>query len=206
MSFIIGLTGGIGCGKSRASRFFSELGIDVIDTDEIARKLTEPHGQAIRLIKDSFGDDFLTENGSLDREKMRNLVFSDIHARSKLENILHPLILKESIEQIARTKSPYTILVVPLLFETKDYNNIVQRILVIDCEEQIQVSRTMERSKLSEQQVKAIMAQQISRKSRLQHADDVITNNQNIDFLKTQVIQLHHKYLTLSKKEFDTTN
>lgn len=197
MTFIVGLTGGIGCGKSSASQFFTELGIDVIDTDVIARKLTQPDGQAISLIKDSFGDAFLTANGSLDREKMRNQVFSNSHARRKLEKILHPLILKEVTEQIAQTRSPYSILVVPLLFETNDYDHIIQRSLAVDCEESTQISRTMARSQLSEQQVKAIMAQQISRQTRLQKADDVITNNRDIKFLKTQVIQLHDKYMII---------
>jgi dephospho-CoA kinase len=206
MTFIVGLTGGIGCGKSSASRLFSELGIDVVDTDVIARQLTQPHGQAISSIKDSFGNAFLTTDGSLDREKMRNLVFSDSCARHKLEEILHPLILQETIAQIEQSRSPYTIIAVPLLLETNDYDPIVQRILVIDCEEQTQISRTMARSQLSEQEVKAIMAQQISRKDRLQKADDVIINNRDIDFLKVQVIQLHHRYLVLSKDGNQTAN
>lgn len=206
MTFIVGLTGGIGCGKSSASQLFSELGIDVIDTDVIARQLTQPDGQAISLIRDAFGNAFLTADGALDREKMRNLVFSDSRARHQLEKILHPLILQETIAQIKQSHSPYTVLVVPLLLETNDYNPIVQRILVIDCEEQIQISRTMARSQLSEQQVKAIMAQQISRKDRLQKADDVIMNDRGIDFLKAQVIQLHHQYQMLSKDEKKATN
>ncbi|MBL8501199.1 MAG: dephospho-CoA kinase [Nitrosomonas sp.] len=206
MTFVVGLTGGIGCGKSSASQFFAELGIDVIDTDVIARKLTQPDGQAIGLIRDSFGDAFLTANGSLDREKMRNQVFSDSHARRKLEKILHPLILKEVIEQIEQTRSPYIVLVVPLLFETDDYDDIIQRSLVVDCEESMQISRTMARSQLSEQQVKAIMAQQISRQTRLQKTDDIITNNQDVDFLKAEVIQLHRKYLILAKNKSYTIN
>lgn len=201
MTFIVGLTGGIGCGKSSASQFFAELGINVIDTDVIARKLTQPDGQAISLIRNSFGDAVLTANGSLDREKMRNQVFSDSHARRKLEEILHPLILKEVIEQIKQTRSPYIVLVVPLLFETNDYDAIIHRSLVVDCEESVQISRTMARSQLTEQQVKAIMAQQISRQTRLQKTDDIITNDRDIDFLKTQVSQLHHKYLILSKNK-----
>lgn len=199
MTFIVGLTGGIGCGKSSASRLFSELGIDVIDTDVIARQLTQPDGQAINSIRDSFGCVFLTADSALDREKMRNLVFSDSGARQKLEKILHPLILQETLTQIEQSQSPYTILVVPLLLETNDYNHIVQRILVVDCEEQTQVSRAMARSQLSEQQVKAIMAQQVSRKNRLQKADDVILNDRGIGFLQVQVNQLHHQYLILSK-------
>lgn len=204
MTFIVGLTGGIGCGKSSVSQFFAELGIDIIDTDVIARKLTQPDGQAIGLIRDSFGDAFLTANGSLDREKMRNQVFSDSHARHKLEKILHPLILQEVIEQIKQTRSPYIVLVVPLLFETDDYDDIIHRSLVVDCEESIQILRTMARSQLSEQHVKAIMAQQVSRQTRLQKADDIITNNRDIDFLKTQVTQLHNNYLIICNNKSDT--
>ncbi len=206
MTFIIGLTGGIGCGKSSASQLFSEFGIDVVDTDVIARQLTQPGGRAIRSIRDSFGNEFLKVDGSLDREKMRNLVFSDNRARQQLEKILHPLILQKTLAQIEQSRSPYTILVVPLLLETNDYNPIVQRILVVDCEERIQISRTIARSQLSEQQVKAIMAQQISRKDRLQKADDVILNDRGIDFLKVQINQLHHQYLILSKNENKAAN
>lgn len=201
MTFIVGLTGGIGCGKSSVSQFFLDLGIDVIDTDVIARKLTQPHGLAISLIRNTFRDNLIAADGALDREKMRNLIYSDSDSRLKLEKILHPLILKETVQEIAQTRSSYIIIVVPLLFETNDYTNIIQRILVVDCEEQQQIFRTMARSNLSEQQVKAIMAAQISRKVRLQKADDVIINNQDIDYLKVQVIQLHHKYLILSENK-----
>ena len=204
MTFVVGLTGGIGCGKSSASQFFSDLGIDVIDTDVIARKLTQPHGLAIKLIRNTFQDALITADGALDREKMRNLIYSDSNSRLKLENILHPLILKETVQQIAQTQSSYIIVVVPLLFETDDYNNIIQRILVVDCEERQQVLRTMARSNLSEQQVRAIMAAQILRKERLQKADDVIINDKDIDSLKAQVIKLHHKYLILSENKLDT--
>lgn len=199
MTFIVGLTGGIGCGKSSVSKLFSDLGIDVIDTDIMARKLTEPYGLAIRMIQNTFGDTFIAADGSLDRNKMRSVIFSDNDSRLKLEKILHPLILKETVRQVAQTESSYTIIVVPLLFESNDYDNIIQRTLVVDCEEQQQILRTMARSKLSEQEVKAIMSTQVSREDRLQKADDIIINNHDINYLKTQVVQLHQKYLTLSK-------
>ncbi len=198
MSFVVGLTGGIGCGKSAASQCFSDLGVHVIDTDVIARTITQSNGQAINAIKDAFGDAYLTNEGSLDREKMRGLVFSDDDARSRLEKILHPIILNETMRQIGQARSSYVIVVVPLLFETKDYDRIVQRILVIDCDEQQQISRTMARSNLSEPQVKAIMAAQIARKERLRKADDVIANNRGLDHLKAQVADLHSKYLSIS--------
>ena len=200
MAFLVGLTGGIGCGKSSVSKIFSDLGIDVIDTDVISRELTQSGGSAIQMIRNTFGDAFITTDGALDRNKMRNLVFSGNDALFKLEKILHPLILEETVLQAKQTHSPYSIIVIPLLFETNDYDNIVQRTLAVDCDEQQQLSRTMARSHLSEQKVRAIMATQLSREARLQKADDIIINNQDIDHLRMQVLQLHHKYLILSER------
>ena len=203
MRLVIGLTGGIGCGKSLASQYFSELGICVIDTDVIARTITQPNGKAMAEIKTVFDISYLTKDGALDREKMRRLIFSDKNARLRLEKILHPIILSETVQQVACAHSPYVVVVIPLLFETKDYDTIVHRILVIDCDEQQQISRVMARSNLSEQQVKSIMATQVSRKERLQKADDIITNNQDADYLKTEVARLHSKYLSLSNQCID---
>lgn len=200
MTFVVGLTGGIGCGKSSTSQIFSDLGIDVIDTDVISRELTQSGGSAIRVIQNTFGDAFITTDGALDRNKMRNLIFSRSDARLKLERILHPLILEETVLQVKQSQSPYSIIVIPLLFETNDYDNIVRRTLVVDCDEQQQLLRTMARNHLSEQKVRAIMATQFSRQARLQKADDIIINNQDIDHLRMQVLQLHHKYLMLSEK------
>lgn len=200
MTFVVGLTGGIGCGKSSASEIFSDLGIDVIDTDVISRELTQSGGSAIRMIQNTFGDAFITADGSLDRNKMRNLIFSRGDARLKLEEILHPLILEETFLQAKQTYSPYIIIVIPLLFETNDYDNIVQRTVVVDCDEPQQLSRTMTRSHLSEEKVRAIMVTQFSREARLKKADDIIINNQDIDHLRMQVLQLHYKYLMLSEK------
>ncbi|MDH5481046.1 MAG: dephospho-CoA kinase [Nitrosomonas sp.] len=199
MTFVVGLTGGIGSGKSVVSRFFSDLEIDVIDTDEIARNLTQPQGAAIAVIQKTFGDAFISVDGALDRGKMRSLVFSDSSFRLKLEKILHPLILKETVSRVAAAQSSYSIVVVPLLFETKDYHAMMQRILVVDCDEQKQIERTVARSKLSDRQVRAIMATQVSRQIRLKQADDVITNNLDIENLKEQVVTLHNKYLKYSQ-------
>lgn len=198
MTLIVGLTGGIGSGKSTVGQYFVDLGIDVIDTDVIARMLTEPGGLAMNSIKDSFGQAMIAADGSLNREKMRNLIFSDNNYKLALENILHPLILTETLQQIRKALSPYIIIVIPLLFETNDYDKIIQRTLVIDCEEKQQILRTMDRSKLSEDQVKTIIATQISRTHRLQKADDIIVNNLDIAYLKAQVAQLHRKYISLS--------
>lgn len=201
MVFIVGLTGGIGCGKSSASKFFADLGIAVIDTDVIARELTQPNGAAISAIQNTFGNTFITADGALDRNKMRDFIFAHSDARLKLEKILHPHIFKEAVLQANKAQTPYVVMVVPLLFETHDYDPIIQRTLVVDCEEQQQILRTMTRSHLSEQKVRAIMATQISRDIRLQKADDVIINNQDIAYLKAQILQLHHKYLILSKSK-----
>lgn len=198
MTLIVGLTGGIGSGKSTVGQYFVDLGIDVIDTDAIARMLTEPDGLAMNSIKDSFGQTMLAADGSLNREKMRNLIFSDNNYKLALENILHPLILAETLQQVSKALSPYIIIAIPLLFETDDYDKLIQRSLVVDCEEKQQILRTMKRSKLPENQIKAIIATQISRASRLQKADDIIVNNLDIAYLKVQVAQLHKKYLSLS--------
>ena len=129
------------------------------------------------------------------------MIFANSELRHKLEQILHPLILKEVIRRIKQSHAPYVIIVIPLLFETNDYNHLIRHILVIDCDEQQQLLRTMERSNLSEQKVRSIMATQVTRETRIQKADDVILNNQNIEYLKAQILLLHHKYLALSKNE-----
>ncbi|MDH5553249.1 MAG: dephospho-CoA kinase [Nitrosomonas sp.] len=198
MPLVIGLTGGIGCGKTCATDYFAELGIDIIDTDKIAQELTQPEGAAIDLIKKTFGDALITLSGALDRTKMRELVFSDHAAKQKLEAILHPLIYEEVSRRIKQSKSSYTIVAIPLFFETTDYRGIVQRILVIDCDEDKQVERTMARSKLNEQAVRAIMATQVSRQQRLQEADDIIINNDDLDSLHQKIEHLHQKYMKIS--------
>lgn len=198
MPFVIGLTGGIGSGKTSATKYFAELGVDVIDTDEIARMLTQPNGAAMSSIRKVFGDTFITTDGGLDRSKMRALVFSDNAVMEKLETILHPLIHKEVTRRIKQAKSIYVIIAIPLLFETKDYREMIQRILVIDCDEQKQITRTMARSKLNEQEVRAIMATQLSRQDRISKADDVILNNDDLDYLHKQVTHFHQKYMELS--------
>lgn len=200
MPLVIGLTGGIGSGKTSAAKFFAALGAYVIDTDEIAHELTQPHGAAISAIRQVFGENFITTEGALDREKMRSLVFSDSAFRQKLEAILHPLILMEAVHRVTLTSSPYVIMIVPLLLETDDYREMVQRILVADCDEQKQIARTMARSRLDAQEVHAIMATQITRQKRLQQADDVIINDSTLAHLQRQVEALHQKYLALSNE------
>ncbi len=200
MPLVIGLTGGIGSGKTSTAKFFAALGASVIDTDEIAHELTQPHGAAIDTIRQVFGENFITTEGALDREKMRSLVFSNSASRQKLEAILHPLILMEAVSRVTLTSSPYVMMIVPLLLETDDYHKMVQRILVTDCDEQKQIARTMARSRLGTQEVHAIMAAQITRQKRLKQADDVIINDSTLAHLQQQVEALHQKYLALSNE------
>jgi len=197
-SLIIGLTGGIGSGKTSVTKLFQEQGIDVIDTDEIAHALTQPEGAAIEPIRRIFGDNFFLQNGILDRKTLRELVFTNTQARQQLESILHPLIYQETLRRLPIIQSDYGILVVPLLLETPDYRKIVNRILVIDCPEIFQISRTMVRSKISKEEVRAIMASQAGRKERLIVADDIIQNNLDLNHLVWQVKALHDKYTSLA--------
>lgn len=198
---VIGLTGGIGSGKTSAADIFSTLGAGVIDTDEIAHELTQPGGESISAIQQVFGEKYITAEGALNRKEMRNLVFYDMNARRELEAILHPLIRNEVSRKIAFSQAPYLIVVVPLLLETGHYQGIVQRILVIDCSERDQISRAAARSSVDEQTIRAIMAAQVSRDERLKQADDVIINDADLPSLEQQVRALHKKYLTLTIKE-----
>jgi dephospho-CoA kinase len=164
-SYTVGLTGGIGSGKSTVAKLFENLGASVIDTDLIAHGLTATGGPAIASIRKKFGLGFIAPDGSLDRLAMRNLVFSDSTARAKLEAILHPLIRERVARDLRANVAPYVLLVVPLLIETGAYKELIDRILVVDCPEDTQIRRTMQRGRLSEGEVRAIMAAQTSRKS-----------------------------------------
>lgn len=201
MSLIIGLTGGIGSGKTSATRFFAAEGIAIIDADTIAHELTGAQGDAIPNIKKYFGVDFITKNGKLDRKKMKNRIFSDINSRKKLEEILHPLIQAEIMHRIETAFSPYIIVVAPLLLETGDYCETVTRILVVDCNEEYQISRTVSRDGLSKEEVRTIMATQKSRQERLNQADDVIVNDTDISSLQEKVKLQHNIYLSLLQKK-----
>lgn len=200
MALIIGLTGGIGSGKTRAADSFRELGVEIIDTDQIAHELTRSAGKAIRPIRIAFGDRFILDNGSLHRSAMRRLAFSDEAVRHRLESILHPLIYQETLRHLPLIQAEYGIVVVPLLLETGNYLKLVDRVLVVDCPESLQISRTMLRSILSEQEVRDVMAVQCSRDERLARADDVIVNDSDEQHLQQQVEELHRKYLALARK------
>jgi dephospho-CoA kinase len=196
MAFCVGLTGGIGCGKTAATDIFAELGAGVVDTDVISRELTAAGGGAMARIAAEFGPEYVLPDGSLNRAHMRALVFGDAEAKRRLETILHPLIRDESRRLIAVSKAPYVLLVVPLLLETGSYRDLTNRVLVVDCDEAVQVARVMARSGLAEHEVRGIMRTQLERSARLARADDVLRNDADINTLRARVAQLHEKYLS----------
>ena len=198
MPFMVGLTGGIGSGKSAAAQLFETFGITVIDTDAIAHALTAPGGAAIEPIRVAFGADYISSDGALDRARMRALVFADAAQKRLLESILHPLIRAQSGELARAARSPYVILMVPLLIESGNYRGRYQRILVVDCPEHLQVERVMARSGLGADEVRAILANQATRAARLAAADDVIDNSRDPAELRHQVEALHARYLQLA--------
>jgi dephospho-CoA kinase len=193
--FSIGLTGGIGCGKTTVADLFAARGAAVIDTDQIAHSLTAPHGAAMPALIDEFGPDYATPEGALDRAKMRALVFSDPGARTRLEAILHPRIREATAAAALLATGPYMMFVVPLLIESGTWRERVARVLAIDCPEEVQVARVMARNGLPESQVRAIMAAQVTRAQRRAAADDIILNDDGLEALEPQVERLHTFYL-----------
>ena len=208
-TFTVGLTGGIGSGKSTVGREFEGRGIAVVDADAIAHQLTAPGGAAISLIRDTFGPTFVTAEGALNRVQMRAHVFSQPDERRRLETILHPMIRAETWRQTDAAASAYRILMIPLLVEARTadpaWRARFDRILVVDCEEATQVARVMLRSGLTEDAVKAIMASQASRRERLDHADDVIDNDGAPGELAAKVEVLHQHYLRLAAQRDNQT-
>ncbi len=194
MMFVVGLTGGIGSGKTTVSDRFAELGIAVIDADVAARVVVEPGRPALAKIAEHFGLETIAANGELDRARLRELVFQNAAQRKWLETLLHPLIGTEILAQIQAATSPYAILVSPLLIETAQ-RQLTQRVLVVDVPVETQIARTMARDHNSAAQVQAIIASQASREQRLANADDVINNDQGLEHLDQQVQALHQKYL-----------
>jgi dephospho-CoA kinase len=198
MSFIVGLTGGIGSGKSTVADLFAAEGIAVVDTDRIAHALTGAGGAALPALVAAFGAGILDAAGALDRAAMRRLAFADPDARTRLEGILHPLIRAESARQCAGAASPYVVLAVPLLVESGDYRARCDRVLVVDCPEALQIERVMARSRLTAEEVRAIMATQATRAQRLAAADDVLDNGGERAGLPAGVAGLHRRYLALA--------
>ena len=199
MKFVVGLTGGIGSGKSAAADEFAALGASVVDTDAIARELTDKGGAALAHIERRFGAAFLDASGAMNRKKMRDHVFADPAAKQALENLLHPLIREESARRIVEASGPYVVHVVPLLLESPGYRDRVDRVLVVDASEQAQLARVRARSGLSADEVRAIMRTQVSRAERLAGADDVIDNSGSLEALRKQVGALHQKYLQFAR-------
>ncbi|WP_168795295.1 dephospho-CoA kinase [Paraburkholderia aromaticivorans] len=197
--FAVGLTGGIGSGKSTVADLFAAHGVPLVDTDLIAHRITAPHGIAMPPIAAEFGEAFVAPDGSLDRARMRTLVFSDDSARKRLEGITHPLIRAETEREQREAQGPYVIVVVPLLVESGKWKTRVNRVLTVDCSVEMQISRVMSRNNFSREQVLAIIARQATREARLAAADDVIDNdNAPLEALKSQVDAQHRVYLTLA--------
>jgi dephospho-CoA kinase len=193
--YIIGLTGGIGCGKSEVSRFFSELGVPVVDVDIISHQLTTKGEATLQAIVNQFGKQVLHKNGSLNRAYLREIIFNDTEARNALEAIMHPAIFERTqIELKKNISMPYQVLVIPLLFENNRYQKLINRSLVIDCDTDTQIDRASKRDGSSNTQIEKIIAAQLPRETRNQLADDIISNNGSLNELKEKVIQLNDKY------------
>lgn len=194
--WVLGLTGGIGSGKSAVVEEFGRLGVHWVDADHAARWVVEPGRPALGLIAKRFGEDVLAADGSLDRAVLRGLVFENPEQRKWLEELLHPLIRQEVAEHLARAASPYAVMVSPLLVESGQHRQ-VDRVLVVDVPETLQLERAVRRDQTSEEQIRAILKVQASREDRLRHADDVLVNDRDLEWLKAEVERLHKFYLTL---------
>jgi len=210
MTFVVGLTGGIGSGKSLVAKLFAALGAGVVDTDAISHQLTQAGGAAIAPIREAFGEGMVNAQGALDRGRMRAEIFSggavgrcaNDDARKKLEAILHPLIRAEALRLTHAALAggaPYVLLVVPLLFETGGYRELLSRSLLVDCDEATQITRAAARDGLDPGMVRAIMSAQLAREQRRRLADDVIDNDAGLDTLQQQVASLHHQYVLLAQ-------
>jgi dephospho-CoA kinase len=198
---VVGLTGGVGSGKSTVADFFVELGAALVDTDAIAHELTGLNGNAMPALLAAFGPSVANAAGAMDRAAMRQRVFADASARSVLEGILHPMIRQLSDQRCQSATAAYVILAVPLLVESATYRQRCDRILVVDCPENRQIERVMARNGLSADEVKAIMAAQASRTERLAVADDILMNDTDLPILKNRVLALHQKYLQYLDKK-----
>lgn len=194
--WILGLTGGIGSGKSAAAQHFRTLGVHLVDADDVARWVVEPSRPALAKIAEHFGKEVLLPDGHLDRAALRARVFRSAEERRWLEKLLHPLIHQEIRSYLERATSPYAILVSPLLVET-DQHKMTQRILVIDVPESLQLERAMRRDQADREQIEAIIKAQSSREERLRHANDVLINDRDLSWLHSEVERLHQFYLTL---------
>ena len=193
----VGLTGGIGCGKSTVSRLFSKLGVPIIDADEISHQLVQAGQPALQTIKNTFGSEVLLENGELNRAYLKKNIFENSATKQQLETILHPLVFQEISRQLHSFRAAYCIVSIPLLFETHA-ESLVNRILVVNCDVETQIERVKQRDDLSLERIQAIMATQVSSAFRQNHADDILDNSKNNTVLAEQVKKLHNFYLSLS--------
>ncbi|WP_305830263.1 dephospho-CoA kinase [Photobacterium leiognathi] len=201
MSLVIGLTGGIGSGKTTVANLFADTyGIDIIDADIVAREVVEPNTFGLNAIIEKYGKEILLEDGTLNRAKLRDAIFSQPELKTWLNNLLHPLIREKMQQDINQSQSPYCLLVVPLMVEN-NLQTMTHRLLVVDVDEQVQIERTQQRDNVSIEQIKNILASQASREQRLDAADDVITNNGDNKALVSQVEQLHLQYLKMSQDQ-----
>jgi len=195
--FKVGLTGGIASGKTTVTDLFAELGVPVIDTDVIAREVVEPGKPALAAIRQQFGDSIISAGGQLDRNHLRELVFGDHKKRKQLEEILHPVIRKATLQAVSQVSDPYCIVVVPLLFET-GFNELVNRVVTIDVPPDVQLKRLMARDNTDQTRAEKIIASQLSREARNKRADDHILNEGHSDLLHEQVRTLHEKFMRLA--------
>ncbi|PTB21172.1 dephospho-CoA kinase [Trinickia symbiotica] len=197
---IVGLTGGIGSGKTFVADLFALHGVTIVDTDAIAHRITAPRGAAMPRIAREFGEAFVAPDGSLDRAKMRALVFADVRAKARLEAITHPLIREETQREVAAASGHYVITVVPLLVEAGEWRSRYDRVLVVDCSVETQIARVMRRNGFARDEVLAIIARQATREARLAAADDVLVNEDRTpEALADEVRRLHESYLSLAK-------
>ncbi len=194
MTYVVGVTGGIGSGKSAATAEFERLGITVVDADIVSRQVVMPGSPCLQAIAEHFGSDLLTDKGELDRKALRQRVFSDPTEKDWLNSLLHPAIREEILAQLEQANSPYVILSAPLLLEN-NLEKYCQRVVVVDVPEELQLQRTIQRDESPREEVEAIMKAQLSREARLRKADDILNNEGSIDELRRQVNQLHQRYL-----------
>lgn len=201
MSYVVGLTGGIGSGKSAVANAFAALGVEVADADAAAHAVTARDAPGHAAVVAAFGEDVLSPDGELDRATLRRRVFDDAGARARLEAILHPLIATRLRDEVAAFTGPYGLLVVPLLLERGNARSLAQRVLVVDCPEDEQVRRVAARSGLAASEVRAIMATQLARRDRLAQADDVVDNGGPPEAIAPQVARLHERYLDIARQQ-----
>ncbi|MDV6327951.1 dephospho-CoA kinase [Idiomarina sp. Sol25] len=194
MTYVVGVTGGIGSGKSAATAEFERLGITVVDADIVSRQVVMPGSPCLQAIAEHFGRDLLTDKGELDRKALRQKIFSAPAEKDWLNSLLHPAIREEILVQLEQASSPYVILSAPLLLEN-NLDKYCQRVLVVDIPEELQLQRTVQRDESPKEEIEAIMKAQLSRETRRRKADDILNNEGSIDDLRQQINQLHQRYL-----------